>query len=47
MGPAGAAHARILVIVATDGSLKKSGMVGAATVARDGRLPSRGVAVFD
>jgi hypothetical protein len=32
--------------VATDGSLKKNGIMGAAMVAKDGRLASRSVAVF-
>ena len=46
LGPAGAAYTRSGIIVATDGSLKKNGIMGAAMVAKDGRLPSRSVAVF-
>ncbi len=42
LGPAGAAYIRSGIVVATDGTLKKSGIMGAAMVAKDGRLP-RGV----
>ncbi len=35
----------IVTVVATDGSLKKSGIMGAAMVAKDGHLLSRSVAV--
>ena len=46
LGPAGAAYTRSGVVVATDGSLKKSWIMGAALVAKDGRMPARSVAVF-
>jgi ribonuclease HI len=46
LGPAGAAYTRSGVVVATDGSLKKGGIMGAALVAKDGRMPARSVAVF-
>jgi ribonuclease HI len=46
LGPAGAAYTRSGVVVATDGSLKKSGIMGAALVAKDSRMPARSVAVF-
>ncbi len=32
--------------MATDGSLKKSGIIGAVLVAKGGRLPARSVSVF-
>jgi hypothetical protein len=51
LGPAGAAYTHGGIIVKTggyrayhrdiDGSLKKSGIMGAAMVAKDGHLPSR------
>jgi hypothetical protein len=46
LGPVGAAYTRRGIVVATDGSLKKSGVMGAAYVAKDNRLPSRIVEVF-
>ena len=46
LGPAGAAYKRSGIVVATDGSLKKSGAMGAAVVAKDGRIQARSVAVF-
>ena len=46
LGPAGAAYTRSGIVVATDGSLKKSGIMGAALVAKGGRLPARSVSVF-
>ena len=46
LGPAAAAYTRNGILVATDGSLKKNGIMGAAMVAKDGRLASRSVAVF-
>ncbi len=45
-GPVGAAYTRSGIVVATDGSLKKSGAIGAAYVAKHNRLPSRSLAVF-
>jgi hypothetical protein len=38
LGPVGAAYTRSGIVVATDGSLKKSGATGAAYVAKDNRL---------
>ena len=46
LGPAGAAYTRSGIVVATDGSLRKSGAMGAAVVAKDGRMQARSVAVF-
>ncbi len=46
LGPAGAAYTLSGIVVATDGSLKKSGAMGAAVVAQDGRIQARSVAVF-
>ena len=46
LGPAGTAYANSGIVVATDGSLRGDGSMGAALVAKDGRLPARGVAVF-
>jgi hypothetical protein len=48
LGPAGAAYKRSGIVVATDGSLKKSCAMGAAfvPVAKDGRMQARSVAVF-
>jgi len=46
LGPAGAAYIRSGIIAATDGSLRKSGAMGAAYVTKDNRLPPRSVAVF-
>jgi len=46
LGPAGTAYTRSGIVVATDGSLKKSGAMGAAVVAKDGRIQARSVAVF-
>jgi hypothetical protein len=46
LGPVAAAYTRSGIVVATDGSLKKSGAMGAAYVAKDNRLPPRSVAVF-
>ncbi len=44
LGPAGAAcYTRSGLVVATDGSLKKSGAMGAAVVAKDGRMQARSV----
>ncbi len=36
LGPAGAAYTRSGMVQATDGSLKKSSVMGAAVVAKDG-----------
>jgi hypothetical protein len=46
LGPVGAAYTRSGIVAATDGSLKKSGAMGAAYVVKDNCLPSRSVAVF-
>ena len=46
LGSAGAAYTRSGIVVATDGSLRRDGSMGAAMVAKDGRLPARSVAVF-
>ena len=46
LGPASAAYTRSGIVVATDGSLKKSGAMGAAVVAKDGRMQARSAAVF-
>ncbi len=48
LGPpaVGAAYTRSGIVVARDSSLKKSGAMGVAYVAKDNRLPSRSVAVF-
>ena len=46
LGPTGSAYTRSGVVVATDGSLKRNGSMGAALVAKDGRLPARSSAVF-
>ena len=46
LGPACSAYTRSGVVVATDGSLKRNGSMGAALVAKDGRLPARSAAVF-
>ncbi len=46
LGPAGAAYMRSGIVVATDGLLKKCGAMGAAFVAKDGRVQARSVAVF-
>jgi ribonuclease HI len=46
LGPAGTAYTRSGIVVATDGSLKKSGAMGAAVVAKDGRMQARSAAVF-
>jgi len=46
LGQAGAAYQRSGIVVATDGSLRRSGIMGAAMVAKDNRLPARSVAVF-
>jgi ribonuclease HI len=46
LGPAGTAYALSGIVVATDGSLKKSGVMGAAMVAKDNKIQSRSVAVF-
>jgi ribonuclease HI len=46
LGPAGTAYTNNGIVVATDGSLKKDGSMGAAMVAKDDRLPARSVAVF-
>ena len=46
LGPAGAAYGLEGVVVATDGSLKKNGAMGAAMVAKDGKIQSRSVAVY-
>ncbi len=46
LGPVGAAYTRSGIVVATDGSLKKSWAMGAAYAVKDNRLPSRSVAGF-
>ena len=46
LGPARTAYAHNGIIVATDGSLKKNGAMGAAFVAKDDRLKERSVAVL-
>ncbi len=46
LGLAGAVYTRSGIVVAIDGSLKKSGIMGAALVAKGGRLPVRSVTVF-
>ena len=46
LGSAGATYTLSGIVVATDGSLKRDGSMGAAMVAKDGRLPARSVAVF-
>jgi hypothetical protein len=46
LGPAGAAYTKSGIVVATDGSLRSDGSIGAAMVAKDGHLPARSVAVF-
>ncbi len=46
LGPAGAAYMCSGIVVATDGSLKKCGAIGAAFVAKDGRVQARSGAVF-
>ena len=46
LGSAGAAYTRSSIVVATDGSLRRDGSMGAAMVAKDDRLPARSVAVF-
>ena len=45
-GPAAAAYNQSGIVVATDGSLRKNGAMGAAFVSKDNRLPARSVAVF-
>jgi ribonuclease HI len=45
-GPAAAAYEKNGIVVATDGSLRKNGAMGAAFVSKDNRLPARSVAVF-
>ncbi len=39
-------YTRSGIVVATGGSLKKSGAMGAAVVAKDGRIQARSAAVF-
>jgi hypothetical protein len=46
LGPAGAAYTRSSIVVATDGLHKKSWIMGAALVAKGGRLPACSVTVF-
>jgi hypothetical protein len=46
LGSAGAAYTRSGIVVATNGSLRRDGSMGAAMVAKDGSLPVRSVAVF-
>jgi len=46
LGPAGMAYQLSGIVVATDGSLKKNGSMGAAFVAKDNRLQARSVAVY-
>jgi hypothetical protein len=46
LGPAGAAYTRSGIVVATDGSLKKSGAMGAAVVAKNGPMQAHSVTVF-
>ncbi len=43
LGPAGAAYTRSGIVVATDGSRKKSGVMGAAVVAKEGRMQALGM----
>ena len=45
-GPAAAAYSNRGVVVATDGSLRKDGAMGAAYVSKDNKLQARSVAVF-
>ena len=46
LGPVGPAYSLSGLVVATDGSLRKNGAMGAAYVSIGGRLPSRSVSVF-
>ncbi len=46
LGPAGTAYTNDGIVVATDGSLKRDGSMGAAMVAKDDHLPARSVAVL-
>jgi ribonuclease HI len=46
LGPARTAYGHSGIVVATDGSLKKNGAMGAAFVAKDDRLVERSVAVL-
>jgi hypothetical protein len=46
LGPVGASYTSSGIVAATDGSLRKSGAMGAAYVTKDNRLPPRSVAVF-
>jgi hypothetical protein len=46
LGPAGTAYTYNGIVVATDGSLKRDWIMGAAMVAKDYRLPACSVAVF-
>jgi hypothetical protein len=46
LGPAGVAYRHSGIVVATDGSLKICGSMGASFVATDGRLQARRVAVL-
>ena len=46
LGPAGPAYQHQGITVGTDGSLKSNGAMGAAFVAKDGRMPARSVAVY-
>jgi hypothetical protein len=46
LGPAGSAYQHNGIVVATDGSLKRCGSMGASFLAKDGRLPARSVAVL-
>ncbi len=46
LGPADAAYTRSGIVVAKDGSLKKSGAMGAAAVAKDGHMQASSVAFF-
>ena len=45
-GPAAAAYSHTGIVVATDGSLRKNGAMGAAFVAKGNKLQARSVAVF-
>ena len=46
LGPVGPAYSLSGLVVATDGSLRKNGDMGAAYVSIGGRLPSQSVSVF-
>ena len=46
LGPVGPAYSLSWLVVATDGSLRKNGAMGAAYVSIGGRLPLRSVSIF-